>query len=86
MAELARFFGIVIAMFYREHGRAHIHVFYSGDVAVIAVHDGEVLSGSIPRPALRLVREWISLHEDELLEAWARARRGENVRRIRPLR
>jgi len=86
MAELSRFFGIVIAMFYREHGRAHIHAYYSGKVAVIAVHDGELLSGRIPRPELRLVREWILLHRDELLVAWSRARAGRSIGKIRPLR
>ena len=86
MAELSRFFGIVVAMFYREHGRAHVHVYYSGDVATIAVESGKVLGGKIPRPELRMVREWMLLNQEELLHAWTRARRGEPVGKIRPLR
>ena len=75
MAELARFYGIVIAMFYRDHGRAHIHAYYAGKVAVISVDDGKVIVGQIPRASLRLLRT-----------AWAKAKKGENVGRIRPLR
>jgi len=33
MPELSRFLGIVIAMFYREHGPAHFHAVY-GDYKI----------------------------------------------------
>jgi Domain of unknown function (DUF4160) len=85
MAVISRFFGILIMMFYREHGRAHIHVKFSGDYAIIDVANGTVLSGKIPRPAMHLVREWLSIHRTEVLAAWTKAQRGENVGKIRPL-
>ena len=34
--ELSRFFGIVIGVFYREHGRPHFHAVYGEFEAVIA--------------------------------------------------
>ncbi len=43
MPELSRFFGIVIGMFYREHGVPHFHAVYgdrqiSVEVETLAVH------------------------------------------------
>jgi len=40
------FFGIVICMFYREHGVAHFHAEHQGQQATFTV-DGELLAGAI---------------------------------------
>lgn len=37
MPEISRFFGIVIGMFYREHGVAHFHAVYGEHEASIEV-------------------------------------------------
>ena len=67
MPRLSSFYGIVIAMFWgeRNHPLAHFHAEYGEHAASIAL-DGTVLAGSLPPRALRLVREWAQLHEDEL--------------------
>lgn len=44
-----------------------------------------VLSGSLPPRALRLVREWAQLHPDELAENWALAQALEPLLPIDPL-
>jgi len=60
------FFGIVIRMFYREHGAAHFHAEYQGQQATFTF-DGQMLAGMIrSRTALRLIREWALLHSEEL--------------------
>ena len=59
------FYGIVIAMYYREHGVPHFHATYAGETVVIAIGTGDVIAGSIPARALRLVQEWCELHRDE---------------------
>jgi hypothetical protein len=41
--------------------------------------------GSLPRRALRLVRTWQRLHQDELERAWERAARQEVPGSIEPL-
>ncbi|MEW6235293.1 MAG: hypothetical protein AB1656_07900 [Candidatus Omnitrophota bacterium] len=37
------------------------------------------------RAAFRLVREWIDIHVDELIEDWELARNGKELKKIAPL-
>lgn len=85
MPELSRFFGIVIGLFYREHGRPHFHAVYGEFEAVLDIETGAVISGQLPRRALALVREWHDLHKSELLENWELARQYRPLKRISPL-
>lgn len=85
MPVVSMFFGIVIRMFYREHGVPHFHAEYQGQQATFTF-DGEVLAGAIDsRTALRLVKEWCLANRPELESNWAKARKGENLERIAPL-
>jgi hypothetical protein len=84
MPEISRFLGIVIGMFYREHGIAHFHAVYGEHEITMEIETG-VVHGEFPRRALRLVTEWRHLHREELLRNWERARHGEPLERIAPL-
>jgi hypothetical protein len=84
MPEVSRFFGIVIAMYYTEHGVAHFHAEYGGAEVSIEVETG-VIRGELAPRALRLVLEWAALHRRELLENWERARQRQPLNRIAPL-
>jgi hypothetical protein len=46
---------------------------------------GEVLAGSLPGRALRLVREWLAEHRGELDANWERARNHEAPEPVAPL-
>lgn len=46
----------------------------------------EVMDSTLPRRQLRLVLAWAELHQDELLDNWQRARAGETLTEIEPLR
>ncbi len=72
MPTLARFYGIVIRMYFlgSEHNPPHIHAIYGEDTAAIDIKTGQILDGDLPNRALSMVREWISLHQDELLTMW----------------
>jgi hypothetical protein len=79
------FFGIVIRMFYREHGVGHFHAEYQGQQATFTF-DGETLAGAIrSRTALRLIKEWAMAHQPELEANWTRVQAGEPLERIAPL-
>ena len=52
---------------------------------MIAIGTGDVIAGSIPARAVRLVQEWCELHRDELRLNWARARENAPLVRIDPL-
>jgi hypothetical protein len=85
MPEISRFFGIVIAMYYRDHAPPHFHVRYSGQKALVAIESSAVLRGRLTPRALGLVKEWATLHRKELMEDWALARREQPLRSIEPL-
>ena len=85
MPRISEFYGIVIEMFFVDHPPPHFHARY-GDEALIVIGTGEVFAGSLPPRALRLVREWLAGHRDELVANWDRARDGQSPERIEPLR
>ena len=51
MPRISEFYGIVIAMYYREHGVPHFHATYAGETVVISIHAGEVIAGGVPMRA-----------------------------------
>ena len=53
-----------------EHNPPHIHAIYNEDVAAIDFMTGRVLDGYLPGKALQMVREWIEMHKDTLMEIW----------------
>jgi len=83
---ISAFYGIVIEMYFGDHPPPHFHARYSGDAAKIEIATGVVISGSLPGRALRLVREWIEQHRDELEANWERAVHFEELEPIEPLR
>jgi hypothetical protein len=85
MPEISRFFGIVIRMYYREHGIPHFHARYGRRGASIAIESLALLSGSLPPRALGMVLEWAALHHEELLEDWRLLREAQPPRPIAPL-
>ena len=85
MPVVSTFFGIVIRMYYREHGVPHFHADYQGQQATFTF-DGELLAGNIrSRTALRLIKEWSLARRAELEENWSRINAGEPLERIAPL-
>lgn len=85
MPELCRFYGIIIRMYFDDHAPAHFHASYGDDEAVVGIDSLEVLRGQLPNRARGLVREWASLHQPELREAWNRAKNLEPPDKIDPL-
>jgi hypothetical protein len=82
---ISRFHGITIQMFFKEHGVAHFHARYGGQIAVFAVQSLELLRGELPGRHERLVRQWAALHRDELMRNWELARAGKPLEAIEPL-
>ena len=56
MPEISRFLGIVIGMFYNEHGVAHFHAVYGKHEISVEVESG-LCHGHFPPRALRHVLE-----------------------------
>ncbi len=86
MPTISRFMGIVIAMFFDDHGPPHFHARHADGSAKVRIDTVEVVESNLPRRQLRLVLAWAELHQDELRENWRLARSGERLREIEPLR
>jgi hypothetical protein len=85
MPVIARFYGITVQMFMREHGVPHVHAVYAEYELVIGIDTLEVLSGSAPGRVKSMMLEWMELHQAELLDNWQRCRRHELPRPVAPL-
>lgn len=85
MPEIARFYGIIIQMFYNEHNPPHFHAEYGEYKVVIDLQDG-LVKGFMPKRALKLLFEWMELHKEELLENWMRCQNQEEPYKIEPLK
>ena len=83
MPVLARFYGIVIRMYFlqSEHNPPHIHAIYGEDTAAFSIVTGELLDGDFPTRASSMVREWIAINRVDLLEIWE----TQEFRKLNPL-
>jgi hypothetical protein len=55
MPTISSFYGLLIRMYYDEHGPPHFHVEYQDYSASIDLNSLEVCVGHLPRRALNLV-------------------------------
>ena len=85
MPELSRFYGIVIKMYFDDHDPSHFHVEYAEDEAVVSIETLGVIAGRLRPRALGLVAEWTAIHQEELRQAWLRAKSLEPIGKIAPL-
>ena len=89
MPTISMFYGIIIYMYFndnKQHKPPHIHVKYQDDEVIVAIPDGDVLEGNIPKAKMKLLQAWIELHKDELMADWQLAVSGEHPYKIAPLR
>lgn len=84
MPVVSRFFGIVIFLNYRDHEPPHFHARYGEDEVTVEIKGGAV-RGSMSKRALRMVLEWVELHEDALARNWDLARAHKPLEPIPPL-
>ena len=85
MPEICRFDGISFRI-HQDHSPPHIHVWYSGVDVSVEIRGAQINDPGLPPRIARTVREWVSMHENQLLLAWDRAQNHEPVGKIPPLR
>ena len=59
----------------------HLHAIYGEHAAAINFMTDEIIEGTLPNKAIKLVLEWIGLHRSELKEMWE----SQNFTEIAPL-
>ena len=72
MPVIARFYGIVIKMYFSqsEHGVPHFHAVYGEFNGVFAIETLEMIEGDLPIRSRKLVKEWAAMYQSELLRMW----------------
>ena len=70
MPEIARFYGIIIKLFFGDHPPPHFHAVYGEYVGLFNIETLEMIEGDLPKRARKLVIEWAGLHRNELIEMW----------------
>jgi len=85
MPEISRFLGIVIFIYYGEHGTPHFHANYAGQWASVSIDGLKIVAGDLPGRVQELILEWAEEHHDELIADWELARSGKPLRKIEPL-
>jgi hypothetical protein len=85
MPEISRFFGIVIAIYWQEHGVPHFHAKYGDHRASFSIADLHILEGKLPPRVMGLVLEWAACHQEALMEDWNLAVSKKPLRAIAPL-
>ena len=70
MPIIARFYGILIKMYFKEHGIPHFHALYAEYNGVFEIESLEMTQGDLPNRAQRMVKEWAELYKNDLLEMW----------------
>ncbi len=86
MPRLSEFYGIVIYVYFADHNPPHFHAIYAEHEALISIDNGATIRGDLPRTAGRLVEQWRTLHQDELMSNWTLAQEPAALSRIEPLR
>ncbi len=88
MPVLSMFYGVIIYMYAfdnRQHHRPHFHARYAEFEAVIAIDDGDLLGGDLPKAKMKLVQAWLEIHREDLQADWSLAVQGLPTVRIKPL-
>ncbi len=81
-AEVTRFYGITIKVFFGDHPPPHFHAIYGDFNALIGIASLEIIEGDLPSRAEKLVMEWATLYQSELLNMW----NTQDFRKLPPLK
>ncbi len=54
----------------QNHSIPHIHASYDKYEISIAIPDGKILAGNLPKKQQKIAEEWVKMHADELLGKW----------------
>jgi Domain of unknown function (DUF4160) len=73
-------------MFFDDHGPPHFHARHAQGGAKVRIHSLEVIDSTLPHRQPRFVLAWAELHQSELHENWRRARAGDTLQPLAPLR
>ena len=84
---ISLFYGIVITMSrtVEQPQQPQIRAHYQDSRVVMAVEQGEIISGDLPAKQMRLVLAWIEIHKENLMANWHLLSNGHRPITLNPL-
>ena len=74
-------------MYADDHNPPHFHARHGEFRALVEIATGNMMQGTMPRRALRLIQAWVEIHEKELLHNWKEGQKeSPDFSKIEPLR
>jgi len=70
MPVITRFYGILIKMYFSEHGIPHFHAVYGEYNGVFKIQTLEMIEGDLPLRAQKMVKNWAKKYQGELAKMW----------------
>ena len=70
MPIIARFYGILIKMYFKEHGVPHFHAIYGEYNGVFNLKTLAMIEGDMPARAMKMVKDWAKKYNSDLMEMW----------------
>jgi len=67
---ISSFYGILVKMYFKEHGVPHFHALYGEYNGVFSIETLEMLEGDLPIRAQRMIKEWADKYQSELGTMW----------------
>jgi len=84
MPEISHLFGAIITMYYNDRPPPHFHVRYNQQKAIFDIQSLEIIAGQLSPRLYKLVQEWATIYQSELMENWEIARNNEPLNKIEP--
>ena len=82
MPKIFEYFGFIFYFYSNEEERMHIHVRSGTDNFSITIQD-RIIEGKARSKTVKIINDFIDEHEEELMELWGRAQRGEKINKIK---
>lgn len=73
--------GLLIYIYAFDHNPPHIHVRSGNGEFTITIKE-RIVDGEASVKALKLINQFIDEHEEEIMEIWDKAQRGEKIQKI----
>lgn len=74
--------GILIYMYGQDHNPPHLHIKDGGNWFIITIKD-RMIAGKASSKTICIINEYIDEHENQLLELWNKAQRGETIEKVK---
>ena len=70
MPVIARIFGIILKMYYKDHAPPHFHAEESEQNGVFRLDNAEMIEGNLSSSSQKIIQEWATKNREKLNEMW----------------